>query len=77
MKIEVLGSGCPNCRRLEQAVRDACRRHGVDAEISKVTDWAGIASYGVMRTPALVVDGILKAQGRVPSEKEILRALGL
>jgi small redox-active disulfide protein 2 len=76
MRIGILGSGCPNCRRLEEAVRETCRKLGLDAEIVKVTDWSEIASYGAMRTPALAVDGVLKAQGRIPSEGEIRKALG-
>ncbi len=76
MKIEVLGSGCPNCKKLEAEVRKACSELGITAEISKVTSWAEIASYGVMRTPALVVNGEVKIQGRIPSGAELRKALG-
>jgi small redox-active disulfide protein 2 len=69
--IEVLGPGCFNCRRLEQAARDAVALAGVEAEISHVTDYAEIASRGVMSTPGLVIDGTVVSYGRVPSPREI------
>ncbi len=75
MKILVLGSGCPNCRKLESNVMKACVALGLKAEIGKVQDYGQIASYGVMRTPALVVDGEVKVAGRVPEVEEIKRLL--
>ncbi len=76
MKIEILGPGCPNCKRLEEGVRRACRELGLEADIVKVTSWADIASYGVMRPPALVVDGEVVIHGRLPTDSEIKKALG-
>jgi small redox-active disulfide protein 2 len=70
-KIEVLGSGCENCRRLEAAVREAVTATGVEAEIVKVTDYAQIAAHGVMSTPGLVIDGKVVSTGRVPSAGSI------
>lgn len=75
MRIEILGSGCPNCRKVEENVRKASGELGIAAEIVKVTDYPTIASYGVMRTPAIVVDGKVVAYGRVPSPDEIKRLL--
>lgn len=71
MIIKILGSGCANCRRLEANAQDALASLGVDATIEKVTDVADIASYGVMRTPGLVVDEQLLVSGRVPDASEI------
>ncbi len=75
MKIEVLGSGCANCRRLDESVREACVILGIRADISKVTDYGKIASFGVSATPALAVDGDVLFEGRVPGSKEIAKML--
>ena len=71
VKIEVLGSGCANCRKLEANARDAVGLAGVEAEIVKVTDYAEIAARGVMNTPGLVIDGKVKSAGRIPSARDI------
>jgi small redox-active disulfide protein 2 len=71
IKIEVLGPGCANCRRLEQLTREAVQAAGVEAEIVKVTDYAEIAAYGIMSTPGLVIDGRVVSYGRVPSSADI------
>jgi small redox-active disulfide protein 2 len=65
--IKVLGSGCTNCQKLETATRAALVELGLDAELEHVTDPGEIASYGVMRTPALVVDDEVVLSGRVPT----------
>ena len=75
MKIEVLGPGCPRCNALAAGVRAAVTRMGLDVEITKVTDINEITSRGVMATPALVVDGQVKASGRVPSPQELQELL--
>ncbi len=75
MKILILGSGCPNCRRLEANVKRACGMAGVKADIGKVQDYGEIAAYGVMRTPALVIDDEVKVSGRVPEIEEIKKIL--
>ena len=75
MKIEVLGPGCPRCNALAAGVQAALRKMGLDAEVTKVTDINAITSRGVMVTPALVVDGQVKASGRVPSPEEIQEML--
>ena len=75
MKIEILGSGCANCRKLEENAKEAVKKAGKDAEVVKVTDFSEIASYGVMMTPALVIDREIKAEGRIPSIDEIVKML--
>ena len=75
MRIKVLGPGCANCKRLEERTREAVESLGLDAEIEKVTDYADIAGYGVMKTPGLVVDERLVVSGRVPTTREIAALL--
>ncbi|MEM2870113.1 MAG: thioredoxin family protein [Thermoplasmata archaeon] len=75
MKIEVLGTGCAKCRRLEENVRRALSEAGVQAEVVKVEDLDQIIGRGVMMTPALIIDGEQKAVGRVPGVEEIKKML--
>jgi len=75
MVIKVLGSGCANCKKLEANVREALKQLGIDATIEKVEDFKDIMAYGVMRTPALVVDEQVKVMGRVPSIEGIKKYL--
>ncbi len=75
MKIEILGPGCRNCVKLEKLTRQATEKLGIDAAITKVEDYADIASYGVMSTPGLVVDGTVVVSGRVPKTAEIVELL--
>ncbi len=74
--IEVLGSGCNNCKRLEANAREAVAAAGVEAEIIKVTDYAAIMARGIMSTPGLVIDGKVVSYGRVPSAADIAVWLG-
>jgi small redox-active disulfide protein 2 len=71
-KIEVLGPGCNNCVRLETNAREAVALAGIEAEVTKVTDYAEIATYGIMSTPGLVIDGRVVSYGRVPSADDIV-----
>lgn len=75
MKIQVLGAGCQKCKNLEKVIRDVVEENHIDASIEKVEDMMDIMSYGVMMTPAMVVDGKVMVKGRVPSSKEILTLL--
>jgi len=75
MKIEVLGTGCAKCKRLEENVRKAVQETGVKAEVLKVQDMDQIISKGVMMTPALLIDGEEMAVGRVPGVEEIKRMI--
>lgn len=72
MKIQVLGSGCPKCKLLEQHTRDAVTELGIDADISKVTDSDEIMEMGVMMTPALAIDGVVKSVGKVLTKEQVM-----
>lgn len=71
MELKVLGPGCANCKNLEKQARLALEKSGKEAVLTKVTDIAEIQKYGIMRTPALVIDEKVMVYGRVPSVKEI------
>jgi small redox-active disulfide protein 2 len=75
MNIKILGTGCPKCRLLEEHVRKAVESLGVNATIEKVADIKRIIDYGVMATPALVIDDVVKSVGRVLSPDEIKKLL--
>jgi len=76
MDIKILGSGCAKCQRLEQLTREVAIDLGVDIQVEHVRDLAKIMEYAVVSTPALVVDGEVKASGHMPSKEEIGRWLG-
>ncbi len=76
LDIKILGPGCPNCQNLEANTRQAVDDLGLEATVTKITDYADIARYGVMSTPGLVVDGTVVSVGRVPSAKEVAALLG-
>jgi len=71
LTIKVLGSGCANCKQLEQITRKVVDQLGVEAEVIKVTDPTAYADYGVMATPGLVVNGTTVSSGRIPSMAEV------
>ncbi len=71
MKIEILGTGCPKCKKLAELVEQAVKESGIEAEITKITEINEIMNYGVMITPALVIDGEVKIAGKIPSLEEI------
>lgn len=75
-KIQILGSGCAKCQKLAAVADEAARALGAPYELSKVTDLREIMAFGVMTTPALVVDGNVKVTGRVPSVDEAKALLG-
>lgn len=75
MEIKILGSGCSSCNDLLKRTEKAVEELGIEANFEKVTDMMQIMSFGVMKTPALVVDGKVKASGRVPSVEDIKNLL--
>ncbi len=72
LTIKVLGSGCENCKKLEEAARQAVADMRVEAEVIKVTDYAEMMTYPLLSTPGLVVNEKLVASGRIPTEAEIM-----
>jgi len=75
--IQVLGTGCPKCAKLYQNAQEAVQETGIAANVEKVTDILAITGFGVVRTPALVIDGQVKLVGRVPSTAEIKKLLAI
>jgi len=71
MEIKILGSGCPNCKRLEKVAREAAAELGIEATFTKVHDLQKIMAYDITSTPAMVVDEVVKVSGRVPRKDEI------
>jgi small redox-active disulfide protein 2 len=74
-KLQVLGPGCPKCIELAKRTDEAAKASGVDYELEKVSELKAIMSFGVMMTPALVVDGQVKVVGNVPSVDEIKKLI--
>jgi len=72
LSIKVLGSGCANCKRLEQMARLAIQQLGVEAEVDKVTDHEAILAYGVLSTPGLVINELVVSSGHIPALEEIV-----
>lgn len=75
MEIKILGPGCPKCYTLEKLTREVVEKAGIEATVTKVDDIVEIMNYGVMSTPALVVDEKVVLKGRVPSAEELLKIL--
>ncbi len=75
MKIEILGMGCPKCKMLYENAKKAVSETGVQAEVLKVEDMDIITNYGVMMTPALVINGQVKTAGKMPSAEDIKKWL--
>jgi len=74
-KIQILGTGCPKCKKLTENTEAAAKEMGIEYEIEKVTDINKIMQFGVMMTPALVVDGQVKVVGKVPTANEVKEML--
>ena len=75
MEIKILGSGCAKCNELERLAREAVATLGIDASVEHVEDFAQIMSFGVMTTPALVVDGQVRIAGRVPAAADMVKLI--
>jgi small redox-active disulfide protein 2 len=75
-KIIILGTGCPKCKKLAENAEAAAKESGIDYEIQKVTDINDIMKFGVMMTPALVIDGQVKVVGKVLAVEQIKELLG-
>ena len=75
MKLQILGTGCPKCKKLADTAQAAAEELGLDYELEKITDINEIMKFGVMLTPGLAVDGEVKASGKVPSVDEIKQML--
>ncbi len=74
LKLQILGTGCPKCRKLAENAEAAAKAAGIEYELEKVTDINEIMAFGVMLTPALAVDGVVKVVGKVP-DPEAIKAL--
>lgn len=75
MEIKVLGTGCTKCKNLEKTTQEAVEKANIEAKVIKVEDIVEIMQYGVMTTPALVVDGKVLVKGRVPAVDELIQIL--
>lgn len=73
--LQILGTGCPKCRKLAETTEEAAKSLGLEYRMEKVTDVRAILGFGVMTTPALAVDGVVKVSGKVPSTEEMKRIL--
>ncbi len=71
MEIKVLGPGCPKCQQTAKIVKEALAEAGVEASLEKITDTMEIAGYGVMGTPAVVIDGKVRSVGKIPSKNDV------
>jgi small redox-active disulfide protein 2 len=76
VEIKVLGPGCARCEKTKAMVEEALKEAGVDAKVDKVTNLMEIAGYGVMGTPAVIVDGKVRSVGKIPSKNEIKQWIG-
>lgn len=71
LQIKILGSGCPNCKKLEEETRKAVSNLAIEADLEKVTDFQEIMAYDVLSTPGLVINEKVFSSGRIPSQSEI------
>jgi small redox-active disulfide protein 2 len=75
-KLQILGTGCPKCKKLAEQTETAAKELGIAYELVKVTDINEIMNFGIMATPALAVDGVVKIVGRIPTVDEVKKLLG-
>ena len=74
-KLQILGTGCPKCKKLAEATEEAAKGLGIEYKLEKVTDITAIMSFGVLMTPALAVDGKVEVSGKIPSSDELRKIL--
>ena len=72
LSVKILGSGCPNCKKLEALARQAVEQLSIEAEVVKVTDYSEILEYPILSTPGLVINEKLVCSGRIPAEAEVM-----
>ncbi len=72
LTVKILGTGCPNCKKLEALTRQAIANLGIDATVVKVTDYSEIITYDILSTPGLVINEKVVSSGRIPAEPEIM-----
>lgn len=77
MEIKVLGSGCARCKSVYKVIEKVVKENNVDAVVEKVDDIMEIMKYNIMSTPAIVIDGVVKMKGQVPTESEVKKLLGI
>ncbi len=77
MEIKVLGPGCAKCRKTYKVVEKVVAENNIDASLDKVEDIVEMMSYNIITTPAVVVDGVVRIKGYVPTEAEVKKVLGL
>ena len=75
LKIKILGTGCPNCKKLEEETKKAVDNLGIEAEFEKVTDYQRIMDYDVLSTPGLVINEQVVSSGKIPSQSELVSML--
>ena len=75
LDIKILGSGCSNCAKLEKVTKEGIAQLGIEANVEKIEDMQKIMSYGVMSTPALVINGVVKLVGKVPNKARLIELL--
>lgn len=77
MEIKVLGPGCSRCKSTYQVIEKVVKENNLDVKLTKVDDIMEIMNYNIMSTPAVVIDGVVKLKGQVPTESEVKKMLGL
>ena len=77
MEIKILGSGCARCKSVYQVIEKVVKENNVDAVVEKVDDIMEIMKYNIMSTPAIVIEGVVKMKGQVPTESEVKKLLGI
>ena len=75
--LQILGTGCPKCKKLAETTEEAAKSLGLEYRMEKITDIQAIVGFGVMTTPALAVDGVVKVSGKVPSAEEMKKILSV